>query len=153
MYIYCSQEPEEIFVGEPYYPARFNGSKRSLVEKRDSYQYVPLLDSLKSLLRDKSVLDYVENPHGRSDGLLEDFCDGQLVERNPLFSTDPQALQIIAYYDELELCNPLGTHKKKPKLGILLSMLGNVPPKYRSTFRAINLVACAAIPVIKRAWT
>ena len=29
-------------------------------------------------------------------------------------------------------------------------MLGNVPPKYRSTFKAINLVACAVIPVIER---
>ena len=26
------------------------------------------------------------------------------------FSQDPHALQIIAYYDEVELCNPLGTH-------------------------------------------
>ena len=89
-HVYCLQEPEEIFVGESYYPARFNGSKRSLIEKRDSFQYVPLLDSLKGLLRDKSVLEYVENPHGRSDGLL----DGEVVKNHPLFSTDPQALHI-----------------------------------------------------------
>ena len=46
------------------------------------------------------------------NGLLEDFCDGEVVKNHPLFSTDPQALQIVAYYDELEVCNPLGTQLK-----------------------------------------
>ena len=65
-----------------------------------------------------------------------------------MFSSDPSALQIIAYFDELELCNPLGTHTKKHKLGIVLFTLGNIPPKYRSTLRSINLVACAVHPLI-----
>lgn len=76
-------EPEEIFVGEPYYPTRFNGSKRSLIEKRDSFQYVLILQSLERLLQDKSILDYIENPHDRSDELLEDFCDGEVVKKSP----------------------------------------------------------------------
>lgn len=28
------------------------------------------------------------------------------------------SLQITLYYDELELCNPLGSHRKKHKIGI-----------------------------------
>lgn len=48
-----------------------------------------------------------------SDGILEDFCDGEVFRMHPLFSSDPFALQIVAFYDELELCNPLGTHVKK----------------------------------------
>lgn len=33
-------------------------------------------------------------------------------------------LQIILYYDELELCNPLGSRRKKHKIGILSLYFG-----------------------------
>ena len=69
---------------------------------------------------------------------------------HPLFSQDPQALQIISYYDKLELCNPLGTHVKKHKLGILLFTLGNIDPKFRSSLRIIHLAIAATVPVIER---
>ena len=58
---------------------------------------------------------------------------------------DPMALQIIAFYDEVELCNPLGTHVKKNKLGVVLFTLGNIHPKYRSTLRIIQLVSAATV--------
>ena len=86
----------------------------------------------------------------RNDGVIEDFCDGQLFKQHALFSQDPFALQIIAYYDELELCNPLGTHVKQHKLGIVFFTLGNIHPKFRSSLRAINLALCAAVPVIEK---
>jgi len=117
-------------VGQPYYPVRFTGSKRSLVEKHDSFQYVPLLNTLEKLLEDRTIIEYIDNPHQRLDDKLEDFCDGELFTSHPIFSTDPYALQIIAYFDELEVCNPLGTHTKIHKLGIILFTLGNIPPKF-----------------------
>lgn len=49
---------------------------------------------------------------------LRDFCDGELFRNNQLFREDPSALQIQLYYDELELCNPLGSKAKKHKLGM-----------------------------------
>ena len=118
-----------------------------MVEKRDSFQYISLLDTLSVLLQDEVILDYIDNPHNRSDGLLEDFCDGDLIKSHPILC-NLKSLQILAYYDELEVCNPLGTHTKKHKLGIILFTLGNIPPRYRSTLRAINLIACAEHPVI-----
>lgn len=53
------------------------------------------------------------NSHSLSDGMLGDYCDGELYSNHPLFQNDPCALQIQLYFDELELCNPLGskTHK------------------------------------------
>ena len=107
--------------------------KRRFVEIRDTFQYVPLLSSLKRLLSDHTVFDQIEQCPSRvhKEGMLEDFCDGELFRTHPLFSTDPFALQIIAFYDELELCNPLGTHIKKHKLGIVLFTLGNIHPKLR----------------------
>lgn len=71
-------------------------------------------------------------------GKLGDFCDGELYKDHPLFKADPCALQIRLYYDDLEMCNALGSKNKKHKLGnnffnsILLINMGCV-------FRAIFL--------------
>ena len=67
-----------------------------------------------------------------------------------MFASDPYALQIISFFDELELCNPLGTHVKKHKLAIVLFTLGNIHPKYRSSLRLIHLVIAATAPVVER---
>ena len=56
--------------------------------------------------------------HNRSDDLISDFCDGEAFQSHPLFSTDPHALQILLFYDDLEVTNPLGSHTKVHKLGI-----------------------------------
>ena len=85
-----------------------------------------------------------------TDGILEDVCDGTLFSEHPLFGNDPYALQIISFFDELELCNPLGTHVKKHKPAIVLFTLGNIQPKYRSSLRLIHLVIAATAPVVER---
>ena len=57
-----------------------------------------------------------------SNGLMGDYCDGLLFSDNKLFNEDPAALQIQLYYDELEVCNPLGSKTKKHKLGMCLTI-------------------------------
>jgi len=49
-----------------------------------------------------------------------------MFKTHPLFSEDPSSLQIVAYYDELEVCNYLGTHTKKHKLGIVFFTPANI---------------------------
>lgn len=129
-----------------------SGSKRRLVLKQDTYQYVPLLPSLKSLLSDPSILEQVEKFPLRvhRNGILEDICHGELYKHHPLFSKNPLALQIIMFYDELELGNPLGTHVKRHKLAVFLFTLGHIEPKYRSSLRAIYLLRAAEVPVIEK---
>lgn len=59
----------------------------------------------------------VENSHQRHDGMIADYCDGQIFQQHPLFSQDPCALQIILYYDDVEVVNPLGSKTSKHKVG------------------------------------
>lgn len=118
-----------------------SGNTKKLVEKKETFQYVPLMDTLASLMRNKDIYNEVsymyigcsyvnmENvwkiyvhcqiskPHQRDDGLIGDFCDGSLFKSHPLFQCDPLALQLITYYDEVEVCNPLGSHRGVNKLG------------------------------------
>lgn len=56
--------------------------------------------------------------HIRTDDVLEDYCDSPKAKHHPLFSKQIHGLQIILYFDELETCNPLGSFRKKHKLGL-----------------------------------
>lgn len=55
--------------------------------------------------------------HKRCDELISDYCDGSSIREHGLFSDDNKHLQIILYYDDVEMCNPLGSKVKKHKLG------------------------------------
>ena len=113
------------------------------MQRSDCFYYVPLLKTLTNLLLVNEILAEALNPHFATNGELKDFCDGAAYRSHPLFSTDHSALQIIAYYDELEVVNPIGSYISKHKLGCMFFMLGNIRPRYRSTLKAINLVAVA----------
>ena len=144
--------PQEIKIGVAEHVPRSSGDKHEMVTKYDAFQYVPLLQTLENLLQDRSVQVEIDAfpQRMRNDSKLSDFCDGELFKAHPLFSTDFYPLQIVAYFDELEVCNPLGTHIKHHKLGIVFFTLGNVCPEYHSNLKAINLVVVATTPVIEK---
>lgn len=66
-----------------------------------------------------------------------------------LDSSDPNGLQIIAYHDEVETCNPLGSSSKIFKLGCVFLTVGKIRPFLRSSLKAIFLVAVAKSSTIK----
>ena len=63
--------------------------------------------------------------HKRRDGLIGDYCDASACCTHPLFSIQPRALQIMLYYDDVEVCNPIGSRAKIHKLG-MFNLLYNV---------------------------
>ena len=48
---------------------------------------------------------------------MHDICDGALFKENGLFQEHSNGLQIQFYYDDVEVCNPLGSKAKVHKLG------------------------------------
>ena len=54
-----------------------------------------------------------------SASLLSDFCDGSYYKAHTLFNGREPTLQIFLYFDELEVCNPLGSKRIKHKIGKL----------------------------------
>jgi len=50
---------------------------------------------------------------------MMDFCDGEFFKQHPVFRKHPTALQIIIYYDDIEVANPLGSKAGTHKLGKL----------------------------------
>ncbi len=59
----------------------------------------------------------MEGGHLSGSEVLEDYCDGQVCRAHPLFSVHVSALQVFFYYDDLEVCNPLGSKAKVHKIG------------------------------------
>ena len=55
--------------------------------------------------------------HKSSDGVRRDFCDGEFFNNHPIFTVHNGALQIIVYYDDIEVANPLGSRAGNHKLG------------------------------------
>ena len=126
------QAPVEKSFCEPQIIPRFSGKKRQATQNKKVFYYVPLLETLKSILVKPEVVSEVCSP-SNTDGSLRDFRDGLSVQANDSFSVNPQQLQIIA----------LGSYSKKHKLSCLFFTLGNICPCKRSTLKAIYLVAVA----------
>ena len=68
-----------------------------------------------------SLMLQIENGHKSETGYRGDFCDGKVFSSHPLFSVHIDALQLFCYYDDLEVCNPLGSKAKIHKLGKFLN--------------------------------
>ena len=51
------------------------------------------------------------------EGYLSDYCDATSFKNNSLFSVHDDAIQVMLYYDNLKICNPLGLKRTKHKLG------------------------------------
>ena len=53
-----------------------------------------------------------------SSSYLHDFRDGLLYKQHALFGVVDYALQVVMYYDEVEVANPLGSYRGQHKLGM-----------------------------------
>ena len=96
------------------------------------------------------ILKEVQNFHGSNDGIMRDLCDSSIFKRHPCFSTDNRAIQIIAYFDEVELCNPLGSNTKIHKFGCIFFSIGNIRPQFRSILKNIFVVSVASTVIIHK---
>ena len=134
---------------ESVYRNRFSGAKRQKVKSKTFFYYIPLYDTLNNLLQHNDLQRELSITNA-DNGLIQDFCDGSAFKNHLLFSKDPEALQIIAYFDELEVTNPIGSYVHTHKLGCLFFSLGNIKPQYRSSLKSIYLVAIAKSQDITR---
>ena len=93
----------------------------TLTGKRYS-QYAPSFMFHWLILRNEEVLKEIHTVRFNDDMFLRDYCDRSFCKNHPLFSDDDTALQIVAYFDELEVTNPIGSYVNIHKLGCLLEI-------------------------------
>lgn len=109
-----------------------------------SFQYVPLLQTLEHILTNKDIAHEVLKKKKKISSLQ----DGKNFKENPFFAVDEPRIALILYVDDFEVCNPLGTSRKKHTITAVYWILANVPPGLHSTLSAINLaILCKAVDV------
>ncbi|XP_059909523.1 uncharacterized protein LOC132459156 [Gadus macrocephalus] len=142
--------PEEVVVSQTICRVK-KGSSRVMAIRKRGFYYVPLIESLKQLLSDSRIFTMFNTVPPRSrEGYLYDFVDGDMFRNHPLYSRKPNALQLILYTDEIEICNPLGSYTRANKLLMVYYSLGNIDPKFRSKLAAIRLLAIAKAEYVKK---
>lgn len=111
-------------------------------QRNRTFQYIPILKSLQHLLTHKGVLEHLETPRIQDQPGLREYRtvrDGEYYKQNPLLSGEGLRIAVHLYVDDFEICNPLGTSRKKHKLCGVYWVLGNLPPGSHSTLTSIYL--------------
>lgn len=67
------------------------------------------------------------------------FRDGGNYKANSFLASDELRISIKLYIDDFEVCNPLGTSRKKHKLCSVFWVLDNLPPGPHSALSSIYL--------------
>jgi len=115
--------------------------------------YVPLEGLLQLLCRQDQIWACVqrkpEKGKATNANVLRDFADGEYLQEHPLTHEDCIFLQILLYYDDLELQNPLRSNKRH-KMAMFYMTLLNIPPVYRSQLQNIFAVAIAPVQNVKK---
>lgn len=120
-------------------------------QEHKSFQYVPILKSLSEIFKKKEMQDFLMNSDKKAlntentETQYTTFYDGTHFKANKLFSENNPAIALNLYVDEFEVCNPLGTSRKKHKITAVYWVLANVPPLLRSSLTSIFLaILCKA---------
>lgn len=112
-----------------------------------TFRYVPILPLLSQLLSNRNTLDIILQNRSQSNALSEwrSLHDGSLYKENSFLSCDELRLPLILYIDDFEVCNPLGTSRKKHKVTCLHWVFADIPAALRSTLSSIYLaIPCKA---------
>lgn len=112
--------------------------------------YVPIQHMLQKLLNktdilEKAMSEKVHVPHEYSS-----YADGEHFKENCLLSVDEFTVALILYLDDFEVAKPLGTSKLKHKMCALYWVIANIPAKYRSTLKSIQLALLCNTSTIKQ---
>lgn len=64
--------------------------------------------------------------------------EGEFFRNNTLLSKDC-AISLHLYIDDFEICNPIGTSRRKHKICAVFWALGNLSPGFQSSLSSIHL--------------
>ena len=116
-----------------------------------SYQYVPILKNIQVLCENTEILDYVMSEQLTYENLnnLTDIYDGMNFKNNHIFQSYP-CIQIILYFDEFMVSNLLRGNQTHQKLAAFYYVLGNIPHKFRSVVKYMQLaLLCKSVDIKK----
>lgn len=128
---------------------RSGGKKKTVIVDRSAV-HIPLIALLEKITThpdyEEMCADYIccDDPE-----VIDCFMKSESAKANPVLQDHPEALRIILYYDDLEVCNPLGSASGKYKLGVFYILLENIGPCHRSNLQLIGLYVIVHSDLLK----
>jgi len=115
----------------------------------DSVIYIPIIETLKSLLKHEDIISFVTKPHSNiNSDIISDYSSCNRFQNS--FFSRKNTISIQLYIDDFTLSNPLGTSAKKHKICALYFSIGNIPYKLRSKLYTIQLVSLFPSRLVKK---
>ena len=118
-------------------------------EEKSSFQYVPVLLSLQQLLKNEDIVKRLLTKHSDYSQLAS-FRDGKYFKQNEFHANEEFSISLILYVDDFEICNPLGTSRKKHKVTAVYWILADAPHELRSQLTSIYLALLCKANDIKK---
>lgn len=116
---------------------------RSTVQR--TFQYVSVIKTLTALFGDDKFeqiyLNFnTTNDHICQEGVFKRFCCGEVFRKSDFFKSNPMAIQIKLFVDDVEPCNALKSKAGKHKISAFYLQINNLPQKFLSKVNSIYLV-------------
>lgn len=96
------------------------------------FYYVPIIDTIKSLLTKNDNYKSILTPHRKNDRYMSDYTDGKRFGSN-IFLQEQNVLHIMLYQDGFGTVNPLGDAKTRHKIVGVYFSIGNMHRSLRAT--------------------
>ncbi len=98
-----------------------------------TFQYIPVINTVAAIVSDPGFKNYGYSADDSvSKEVLKDVKDGSAWTENPYFQQNKDALSLLFYSDELEVCNPLGPSKGVHKVLHIYFTIADIPKEVRS---------------------
>jgi hypothetical protein len=98
-----------------------------------TFQYISVIDTVAAVVSDPG---FKNAEHSDDDSVCKevlcDLKDGSVWRENLYFQQNKDALALLFYSDELEVCNPLGPSKGVHKVLHIYFTLADIPKRVRS---------------------
>ena len=76
-----------------------------------------------TIVHEFCYMQVVFGSHQGNGESYHDICDGTLFQTNPVFRENPNALQLIIYYDEFTSVNQISSVSRKYKIGMYIKLI------------------------------
>lgn len=111
------------------------------VQVLDSFQYVPIIETLKLVRSNENLLEYIKHEPISTDDFIKSYRDGDSFKENRFFQKYPDAILLQLYFDEFLVNNPLGSKTHGQKLGDFYFSILNLPPHLNYYIGNVHVLA------------
>lgn len=114
----------------------------------EHFEYVPILETVQAV----AGVEKLSGEFEQSTMLLRDVCDGSYFKEHRIFkdASSEKLLALQLYFDEFEVCNPLGSKRGKHKLLAGYLTILNRMPQSRSKLDDKYLILLAKTNLVTK---